>query len=155
MNSATKDQRFAIFVSPGADAGVKTKYAVNIYPPCLELSHTGSLTAELSLLVNDFKPEYLVDLEFIRSTTQSPYVAGPFVWRVGNTTRRGYYQSIFPNPKTPFSIPEVDVDPEVKSNWVGTFTIKIWDRDTGELLGEVDPGVKVIDDPGVVTPKTP
>jgi len=144
---AGNTQTIKVVVVPPS-LGVKTKYAVDAYNNCAEISHKGALTFELdSHFLADWKPEYMVDIEFNFQADMTPSVKGPFKQMAGVPIRRGTYQDVFRSGNK-FEIPADAVDEKVGIDWAGGYSIRVWDKTGSEVLAEVDPGVIVIDDDG-------
>jgi hypothetical protein len=122
-------------------------YRVEILDPCLGVSRNGKVTFELwTEAGTPWNKENKVDVEFSLPLSSHKPVKGPFNRVGGEPKKRGIYEDVF-NTRKPVVIPDKAIDPEILQGWTGGYTVKIWDPKQDTLLGEVDPGVKVIDPP--------
>ena len=148
----THAQSITIVVAPSKDPDFK--YAVNTIPECFEISHLGTVTFTLNTgFVDDWVATNVVDVEFsLPKDSSKPKLKGPFDRYNGKPKKRGMYDDLF--GKGPNVVQAAAVSQSVATGWTCPFTVKIFDKN-GAFLGEVDPGIKVIDDPGSLGKKKP
>jgi hypothetical protein len=148
---ANNDQVITITVgdNSGGDPKYKVTTSAGDNKQCAAVSHAGKLTFLLNKdLATGWQNTNTVDVEFNISLPAHPAphgLKGPFDKKSGKPKKRGVYEDVFHNGN--HVIPKGAISDNIKKAWIGGYTVKIWDVN-GEFLGEVDPGVIVIDDPG-------